>query len=61
MKSTIKIIEAKRSLAFIVMAALIASAAFAQQYEAERSFQVERSEDGRGVIITGYTGTSRLC
>ena len=33
--------------------------AFAQQYTAESAFGVSRTNDGAGVIINGYSGTSR--
>jgi hypothetical protein len=44
-------------IALMVMATI---STFAQQYDAESDFIVSRSENGRSVIITGYSGTNQI-
>jgi len=58
MKNSIKVLVAMRSIAIIVMAAVITVGAFAQQYEDGGNFQVERV--GNGIKITGYVGTNTV-
>ena len=49
----------KKKITGVVLAALLAVCAYAQQYNPESDFQFVRSDDLNSVIIIGYTGTGQ--
>jgi len=49
----------KKLLMYLIIVSLFCFTAYAQQYNDEKDFQVEKQADGKSVWITKYVGTSK--